>query len=88
MPLLSLFEGLSTSQQALILLGKRRSGNSYLRRERELFSSNLKCLKLTRITQGIASVNVLGSVFSKMSLSYMPHYSLSTVFCCTCRIAW
>ena len=85
MPLLSLFEGLSTSQQALILLGKRRSGNSYLRRERELFTSNLK---LTRITQGIASVNVLGSVFSKMSLSYMPHYSLSTVFCCTCRIAW
>lgn len=85
MPLLSLFEGLSTLQQALILLGKRRSGNSYLRRERELFTSNLK---LTRITQGIASVNVLGSVFSKMSLSYMPHYSLSTVFCCTCRIAW
>lgn len=85
MPLLSLFESLSTSQQALILLGKRRSGNSYLRRERELFTSNLK---LTRITQGIASVNVLGSVFSKMSLSYMPHYSLSTVFCCTCRIAW
>ena len=76
MPLLSLFEGLSTSQQALILLGKRRSGNSYLRRERELFTSNLK---LTRITQGIASVNVLGSVFFKnVALLYA---TLLTIYC-------
>ena len=76
MPLLSLFEGLSTSQQALILLGKRRSGNSYLRRERELFTSNLK---LTRITRGIASVNVLGSVFFKnVALLYA---TLLTIYC-------